>query len=37
YVALSYDHRLIDGRQAVTFLGRIKETIENPERIMLEV
>ncbi|HBZ56250.1 MAG TPA: dihydrolipoamide succinyltransferase [Syntrophobacteraceae bacterium] len=37
YVALSYDHRLIDGRQAVTFLRRIKETIENPERIMLEV
>ena len=37
YVALSYDHRLIDGRQAVTFLKRIKECIENPERIMLEV
>jgi 2-oxoglutarate dehydrogenase E2 component (dihydrolipoamide succinyltransferase) len=37
YVALSYDHRLIDGRQAVTFLKRIKECIENPERILLEV
>jgi 2-oxoglutarate dehydrogenase E2 component (dihydrolipoamide succinyltransferase) len=37
YVALSYDHRLVDGRQAVTFLKRIKEYIENPERIMLEV
>jgi 2-oxoglutarate dehydrogenase E2 component (dihydrolipoamide succinyltransferase) len=37
YVALSYDHRLIDGRQAVSFLKRIKECIENPERIMLEV
>jgi 2-oxoglutarate dehydrogenase E2 component (dihydrolipoamide succinyltransferase) len=37
YVALSYDHRLIDGRQAVTFLKRIKECIENPERIMMEV
>jgi 2-oxoglutarate dehydrogenase E2 component (dihydrolipoamide succinyltransferase) len=37
YVALSYDHRLIDGRQAVTFLKRIKECIENPERIMMEI
>ena len=37
YVALSYDHRIIDGREAVTFLVRIKECIENPERIMLAV
>lgn len=37
YVALSYDHRIIDGREAVTFLKRIKECIENPERIMVEV
>jgi 2-oxoglutarate dehydrogenase E2 component (dihydrolipoamide succinyltransferase) len=37
YVALSYDHRIIDGRQAVTFLKRIKECIENPERIMMEI
>jgi 2-oxoglutarate dehydrogenase E2 component (dihydrolipoamide succinyltransferase) len=37
YVALSYDHRIIDGREAVTFLKRIKECIENPERIMMEV
>lgn len=37
YVALSYDHRLIDGREAVTFLVRIKENIENPERLLLEV
>jgi 2-oxoglutarate dehydrogenase E2 component (dihydrolipoamide succinyltransferase) len=37
YVALSYDHRLIDGRQAVSFLKKIKECVENPERIMLEV
>ena len=37
YVALSYDHRLVDGRQAVTFLKRIKECIENPERIMMEI
>jgi 2-oxoglutarate dehydrogenase E2 component (dihydrolipoamide succinyltransferase) len=35
YLALSYDHRLIDGREAVTFLVKIKEEIENPERLML--
>jgi 2-oxoglutarate dehydrogenase E2 component (dihydrolipoamide succinyltransferase) len=33
YVALSYDHRLIDGKEAVTFLAAIKELIENPERL----
>ncbi|CAN0497200.1 unnamed protein product, partial [Laminaria digitata] len=37
YVALSYDHRIIDGREAVTFLVRVKECIENPERILLAV
>ncbi|MCP4747191.1 MAG: 2-oxoglutarate dehydrogenase complex dihydrolipoyllysine-residue succinyltransferase [Desulfobacteraceae bacterium] len=37
YVALSYDHRVIDGREAVTFLKRIKEMVENPERLLLEV
>jgi 2-oxoglutarate dehydrogenase E2 component (dihydrolipoamide succinyltransferase) len=37
YLALSYDHRLIDGRDAVLFLVRIKECIENPERLLLEV
>ncbi len=37
YVALSYDHRLVDGREAVTFLKRIKELIENPGRLLLEV
>jgi 2-oxoglutarate dehydrogenase E2 component (dihydrolipoamide succinyltransferase) len=37
YVALTYDHRIIDGREAVTFLRRIKETIEDPSRILLEV
>src|SRR5204862_551611 len=37
YLALSYDHRLIDGREAVSFLVRIKECIESPERLMLEV
>ena len=37
YLAFSYDHRLIDGTEAVSFLVRIKECIENPERILLEV
>ena len=37
YVALSYDHRLIDGREAVQFLAAIKETIEDPARLMLGV
>ncbi|UCG13565.1 MAG: 2-oxoglutarate dehydrogenase complex dihydrolipoyllysine-residue succinyltransferase [Deltaproteobacteria bacterium] len=37
YVALTYDHRIVDGRQAVTFLVRIKHLIENPERIMMEI
>jgi 2-oxoglutarate dehydrogenase E2 component (dihydrolipoamide succinyltransferase) len=37
YVALSYDHRIVDGREAVTFLVRIKDDIENPERIMMEI
>ncbi len=36
YLALSYDHRLIDGGEAVTFLVRIKEAIENPERLLIE-
>ena len=37
YVALSYDHRIIDGREAVTFLVRVKEFIEDPERLLLDV
>jgi 2-oxoglutarate dehydrogenase E2 component (dihydrolipoamide succinyltransferase) len=37
YLALSYDHRLIDGRGAVTFLVRIKECIEDPERLLLDL
>jgi 2-oxoglutarate dehydrogenase E2 component (dihydrolipoamide succinyltransferase) len=37
YLALSYDHRLIDGREAVTFLKRIVECIEDPERMLLEI
>jgi 2-oxoglutarate dehydrogenase E2 component (dihydrolipoamide succinyltransferase) len=37
YLALSYDHRIIDGKEAVTFLVRIKECIEDPQRILLDV
>ena len=37
YLALSYDHRLVDGREAVSFLVKVKEAIEDPERILLEV
>ena len=37
YLALSYDHRLIDGRDAVQFLVRVKECVEDPERLLLEI
>ena len=37
YLALSYDHRIIDGREAVSFLVRIKQCIEDPQRIMLDM
>jgi 2-oxoglutarate dehydrogenase E2 component (dihydrolipoamide succinyltransferase) len=37
YVALSYDHRIIDGREAVQFLVRVKECMEDPQRILIEV
>jgi 2-oxoglutarate dehydrogenase E2 component (dihydrolipoamide succinyltransferase) len=37
YVALSYDHRLIDGKESVTFLVTIKELLEDPTRLILEV
>jgi 2-oxoglutarate dehydrogenase E2 component (dihydrolipoamide succinyltransferase) len=37
YLALSYDHRLIDGREAVQFLVKVKEGVEHPERLLLEV
>jgi 2-oxoglutarate dehydrogenase E2 component (dihydrolipoamide succinyltransferase) len=37
YLALSYDHRLIDGREAVLFLGKIKEVIEQPGSLLLDV
>ncbi|MGE0652633.1 MAG: dihydrolipoyllysine-residue succinyltransferase, partial [Alphaproteobacteria bacterium] len=36
-LALSYDHRIVDGREAVTFLVRVKECIEQPERILLDI
>ena len=35
YLALSYDHRIVDGREAVTFLSRVKECIENPARLLV--
>jgi 2-oxoglutarate dehydrogenase E2 component (dihydrolipoamide succinyltransferase) len=37
YLALSYDHRLVDGREAVTFLVRVKECLEDPERFILDL
>jgi 2-oxoglutarate dehydrogenase E2 component (dihydrolipoamide succinyltransferase) len=37
YVALTYDHRIIDGREAVMFLRRIKESVEEPSRMLLEI
>src|SRR4051794_3010984 len=37
YLALSYDHRLVDGRAAVTFLVRVKENLEDPQRLLLDV
>jgi len=37
YLALSYDHRVIDGKEAVTFLVRVKESLEDPERMLLDL
>ncbi len=37
YIALTYDHRIVDGREAVSFLKRLKDTIENPARMLVEV
>jgi 2-oxoglutarate dehydrogenase E2 component (dihydrolipoamide succinyltransferase) len=37
YVALTYDHRIVDGREAVTFLRRIRELVENPVRMLIEI
>ncbi|MDR4145173.1 dihydrolipoamide succinyltransferase, partial [Bacillus paranthracis] len=36
YLALSYDHRIIDGKEAVTFLARIKDLLEDPESLLFE-
>jgi 2-oxoglutarate dehydrogenase E2 component (dihydrolipoamide succinyltransferase) len=37
YLALSYDHRIVDGREAVSFLVRVKESLEDPSRLLLEI
>jgi len=37
YLALSYDHRIVDGKEAITFLVRIKQLLEDPARLMLEI
>jgi 2-oxoglutarate dehydrogenase E2 component (dihydrolipoamide succinyltransferase) len=37
YLALSYDHRIVDGREAVTFLVRVKELLEEPSRLVLDL
>jgi 2-oxoglutarate dehydrogenase E2 component (dihydrolipoamide succinyltransferase) len=37
YIALSYDHRIVDGKESVSFLVRLKEYLEDPTRLMLEV
>jgi 2-oxoglutarate dehydrogenase E2 component (dihydrolipoamide succinyltransferase) len=37
YVALSYDHRVVDGREAVSFLVKVKERLEQPEKLLLNL
>jgi 2-oxoglutarate dehydrogenase E2 component (dihydrolipoamide succinyltransferase) len=37
YVALSYDHRVVDGREAVSFLVRVKELVEDPTRLLFDI
>jgi 2-oxoglutarate dehydrogenase E2 component (dihydrolipoamide succinyltransferase) len=37
YLALSYDHRIVDGREAVTFLVRVKDVLEDPARFLLDL
>jgi 2-oxoglutarate dehydrogenase E2 component (dihydrolipoamide succinyltransferase) len=37
YLALSYDHRIVDGKEAVSFLVRVKECLEDPQRFVLEL
>jgi len=36
YIALTYDHRLVDGREAVSFLKRVKEVVEDPVRLLID-
>ena len=37
YLALSYDHRIVDGKEAVTFIVRVKESLEDPQRLVLDL
>jgi 2-oxoglutarate dehydrogenase E2 component (dihydrolipoamide succinyltransferase) len=37
YLALSYDHRIVDGKEAVTFLVRVKDALEDPSRLVLDL
>jgi 2-oxoglutarate dehydrogenase E2 component (dihydrolipoamide succinyltransferase) len=37
YLALSYDHRIVDGKEAVTFLVRVKESLEDPARLVMDL
>jgi 2-oxoglutarate dehydrogenase E2 component (dihydrolipoamide succinyltransferase) len=37
YLALSYDHRIVDGKEAVSFLVRVKESLEDPRRLLLDI
>ena len=37
YLALSYDHRIVDGKEAVSFLVRVKEGVEDPRRLLLDL
>ncbi len=37
YLALSYDHRIVDGKEAVSFLVRVKENVEDPRRLLLDL
>lgn len=37
YIALSYDHRIVDGKEAVSFLVRVKQNVEDPRRLLIEV
>jgi 2-oxoglutarate dehydrogenase E2 component (dihydrolipoamide succinyltransferase) len=37
YVALTYDHRLVDGREAVTFLCKVRDRLEDPRRLLLDL